>query len=77
MGHYLAYQRRGHIGLVDTAQFIGGRSQRDNNPTPGRADVLSSAIRNCFTTRPWENCVAKWGKLQLATGFSRAPACSS
>ena len=33
------------LGPVDTARFIGGRIRRDNNPTPGRADVfLSEAV---------------------------------
>ena len=45
MGLYLAsINTAGKLGLVDTAQFIGGRIRRDNNPTPGRADVFSSAF---------------------------------
>ena len=43
-GLYLAsINTAGILGHVDTAQFIGGRIRRDNNPTPGRADVF------CFT----------------------------
>jgi len=45
MGFYLAsINTAGILGPVDTAQFIGGRIRRDNNPTPGRADVMKLDI---------------------------------
>jgi hypothetical protein len=51
MGLYLAsINTAGRLGLVDTAQFKGGRIRQNNKLTPGRADVfLSEAVpaRGC------------------------------
>jgi hypothetical protein len=48
IGFYLAsINTAGILGPVDTAQFIGGRIRRDNNPTPGRADVFPPGTEKC------------------------------
>jgi hypothetical protein len=38
---------------------MGGRIRRDNNPTPGRADVFLSEASEYFFDRhqPWDKCV--------------------
>ena len=68
MGLYLAsINTAGRLGLVDTAQFKGGRIRQNNKLTPGRADVFLSdgslTSEYCFSA----------GLGQVGTRFTRIP----